>query len=551
MVIYLQKFWRQNSLLIIVLIIRQLVQVFIALMTAQMLNNLIQFDLDAFTITIGYIMCLWIIIIALMYLTIVYKAKVEQKMSTAIRMDIVKQLECTSYSEFHVNKTGVYSSWLNNDISLIETQGFENFYSLVSGISGIIFSVIALFSYHWSLVILTFFLSFLMLLIPKIFRRSMDKASLKLTRENENFLSKVTDVLEGFDTLLAMNLERKMTNEIEQVAQKLASRKITQAKITARVACVGGLGNIMSQLLTVSLTGFLAVQKVISIGAINATSNLASTVYNTLGELSSSIAAIHATKPIFNKFNEIKVTRKTSGRTIDQLEQGYIIRQLSYNYNQQPILYNINMSFELGKKYAIIGASGSGKSTLLNILAGKLKNYYGSIKLNGVDLNHLTDSTIRDYVLYIDQLPYIFDGTIYDNITLGESFSDEQLEHALKMSGLWESIQSLPMKVDTPVGESGRLFSGGQRQRIALARGFIRNKHIVLLDEGTASLDKKSAISIEENLVNNPNITVIMVSHNLHDRIASKLNQIYQMNPEDIKNNSMHSEKKDNATQSE
>src|SRR5699024_2040070 len=109
----------------------------------------------------------------------------------------------------------------------------------------------------------------------------------------------------------------------------------------------------------------------------------------------------------------------------------------------------------------------SGKSTLLNILNGKLTDYGGSAAFGGQEIKTLSGQELREHILYIDQLPYLFDGTIRENITMGESFSEEALQTVLKETALEEVISALPNGLDTPVGEAGRILSGGQRQRVA------------------------------------------------------------------------------------
>ena len=125
------------------------------------------------------------------------------------------------------------------------------------------------------------------------------------------------------------------------------------------------------------------------------------------------------------------------------------------------MLDNINQVFDLGKKYAIVGTSGSGKTTLLNILNGKLTDYRGSIKFNGYELNSISGDSLRKSILYLDQQPYIFDGTIRDNITLDESFTEDEINHAIAKSALQDVIDLLPNGIDTSIGGGGRLLSGG------------------------------------------------------------------------------------------
>lgn len=114
-------------------------------------------------------------------------------------------------------------------------------------------------------------------------------------------------------------------------------------------------------------------------------------------------------------------------------------------------------------------------------------------------------------------------------MTLGENFSEQEIHTALKASCLAEVIEKLPQGIDTPIGEAGRLLSGGQRQRVALARGFLRGKKIILLDEGTSSLDEKSALEIEQQLVENEELTVLMITHQLRDVVRERLDGVLEL----------------------
>src|SRR5699024_7946029 len=118
------------------------------------------------------------------------------------------------------------------------------------------------------------------------------------------------------------------------------------------------------------------------------------------------------------------------------------LSDLSYAYGEKEVLKHLTHEFQIGKKYAIVGSSGSGKSTLLNILNGKLTDYGGSAAFGGQEIKTLSGQELREHILYIDQLPYLFDGTIRENITMGESFSEEALQTVLKETALEEVISA-------------------------------------------------------------------------------------------------------------
>jgi ATP-binding cassette subfamily C protein len=115
---------------------------------------------------------------------------------------------------------------------------------------------------------------------------------------------------------------------------------------------------------------------------------------------------------------------------------------------------------------------------------------------------------------------------VRDNLALGQTFSDEQIMTALRQADLGDFVQQLPQGLATPMGEDGRLFSGGQRQRLALARGILRQRHIMLIDEGTSSLDTASALKVEDSFLKQQGLTVIFVTHQLHAQNKDLFDQV-------------------------
>lgn len=523
---YIVKFWKENLLVIFILFIVGICQTLVSVQIATALDLLIAFDFHGFLMTLMTMGGLFAIQLIFIRFQMIKITQVEQKMATAIRTDVTKRMEEASYSEFHKRQVGTYASWLSNDLSTIETAGFDNLYSILSGIIASFTSVIALFYFHWSLVLITLLTGALTLWLPKLVEKQMAKASLFTTQENERFLSRVSEVLAGFDTLFSYSLLKNLTTDTESTSLQLADAKNQQAKVVSISAILGMFGNIFGQASVLALTGFLAFREVVAIGAFSATTNFGITIFNALGNVSHQLAQIRSVRPIFEKFDSIEQYQQTEYSYLPEKIEGIRLTNLEYAYGDKKILSRISYDFAIGNKYAIIGASGSGKSTLLNILIGKLTDYTGSASFSNVELNKIDGKTLRENILYIDQQPYLFTGSIRDNITLGETFSETAFNKVIEECALKDIIDKLPEGLDTSIGEAGRLLSGGQRQRIALARGLIRGKNIILIDEGTSSLDEKSALKIEENLINNPNLTMIMITHQLRDKIADRLDGI-------------------------
>lgn len=526
---YIKQFWKENALVTFILFLVGLCQTIVSILVATALDHLIAFDFQGFLNTVLIVLSLFGIQLIFVRLQIIKISQVKQKMATAIRKDITERIEHTSYSEFHTRQIGTYASWLSNDLTTIETVGFDNFYTILSGMIATVTSIIALFFFHWSLVVWAIIAGALTVFLPKIFEKQMADASLFTTQENEHFLSKVSEVLGGFDTLFSYSLLENITNDTKDASLQLADAKNKQARVVSKVTLAGIFGNVFGQISILTLTGFLAFQEIVAIGAFAATSNLGITIFNSLGNVSNQLAQARSVQPIFEKFESIQTNNQEHYQALPREMTGIELNHLGYAYGNKQVITDVSYQFNLGEKYAIVGASGSGKSTLLNILIGKLVDYTGSATFSNLELNTLNGKDLREHILYIDQAPYLFSGTIRENITLGEHFSKAAFHQVIAEAALEDIIDKLPKGLDTDVGEGGRSLSGGQRQRIALARGLIRGKRIILIDEGTSSLDETSALKIVERLLNNPELMVIMITHHLRPTTEKYLDGILSL----------------------
>nr|WP_279323819.1 ABC transporter ATP-binding protein [Anaerococcus sp. AGMB09787] len=194
-------------------------------------------------------------------------------------------------------------------------------------------------------------------------------------------------------------------------------------------------------------------------------------------------------------------------------EEIYQIKNLTFSYGNKNIFDNLNYTFLRNKKYLLIGDSGSGKSTLLKLMFGYLTTYKGDIYFNKELVTENNYVNIRNHVLYINQEAYLFNDTIRNNINLDDNYEDEKILGVLNELGMPLSIKDLDMNV----GDRGANISGGQRQRIVLARGLIRNQKIIFIDEGTSAVDKLASVQIERMLLQRKDLTLILVTHNVHE----------------------------------
>jgi ATP-binding cassette subfamily B protein len=202
-----------------------------------------------------------------------------------------------------------------------------------------------------------------------------------------------------------------------------------------------------------------------------------------------------------------------------EVEKGEVrFNEVSFAYSENlPVLYGVDFVAEAGKTTAIVGASGAGKSTLTALLERFYDVDGGSIEIDGQDISKVTKQSLREQIAYVSQQPYLFEGTIRDNIRYGrESATDAEIEQAAQLAAADEFIRQQPRGYDTLVGENGVTLSGGQRQRISIARAIVRQAPILLLDEATSSLDNESEARVQDALATvMEGRTTIVIAHRL------------------------------------
>jgi ABC-type bacteriocin/lantibiotic exporter with double-glycine peptidase domain len=190
---------------------------------------------------------------------------------------------------------------------------------------------------------------------------------------------------------------------------------------------------------------------------------------------------------------------------------------VSYSYNDQPILENVNFTIPAGQKVGIIGPSGGGKSTILKLIPLFLEPQTGSVTIDGVDTQSVALKELRKKIGWVSQTPQLFNEDIFENLLEGDRdryIPDTEIADAVDVSNITEFVAKMPLAFRTPVGEDGGSLSGGQRQRISIGRALIKNAPILCLDEPTAALDVKSENYIRDSLSQMiQGKTVVMVTH--------------------------------------
>lgn len=339
-----------------------------------------------------------------------------------------------------------------------------------------------------------------------------------MARANEVFLSKVQDVVARYTTFFGYNKINNIIPLIRNASEYLGKEKVNFLRVNKSAEGFIGIVNIFSQVAVVTFTGILAGLNYVIIGALSTTGSLASTIFNFISMGSNSLMMRKSVDVYFDKYQdfEMNINKKIEPLFLKDFIE---LKNINYKIGDKSIFENLNLKFERGKKYAIIGNSGSGKSTLLNILSGRIQNFKGEIIVDGKRISD--KNRLQSIAAYTSQDSHMFNDTVLNNITLWNNSMTSNAKESINRLGINSYINQ-----DYVLQEKGKNLSGGQKQRIALARSIIETDKIVLLDESTANLDKSTALLLENSFLNEEDSTVIMVTHHLFEENKQKFDQV-------------------------
>lgn len=532
MIYYLRKHWTINILIVFLQVVWAATMVIPNVVMMRLTQGIVERNLNMFLFWMVVDIAIYSLSGGLECIRGWAKSKAIQSMNNDVRADISASILKSAHQDFHAKQSGEHLSKLTNDVTQIQSLAWDSFYGIISVGAQVIFSVIALGEMHWSLLMVSAVVSIVMLLIPKLAGGRMSNASENLARAQGLSMSKLKDLLAGMDVLHSFGRHDRFMQDshnasanIEQARHKFTCTQMVLNEIISWV-------NMLCQMGINLVIGILSINGVIIQTAIMGGGNLVGTVSSGLSTIAQFFLSIKASKPYFDKIT-VHADEDMGGheREMAPLHKAISVEHLGFRYGEKPILMDNNMRFEKGGKYALTGPSGCGKSTLLKLLLGWLPEYTGKITFDGQNAKNFTSEQLQQQMSYIEQDVFLFNTTIRDNITLGENYSEVLIERAIKGSALDHDLANMPLGLDTPVGEDGSNLSGGQKQRVAIARALLHNRSILLVDEGTSALDQKNADIVEQSLLNNPDLTLILISHHLSEERKKQFTKVYEMEP--------------------
>lgn len=493
--------------------------------------------------------------------TYYFRTKFSTKAVFQYRKMAYHYLSKKKVTEFYGQNTAVYLSALNTDLQKIK----EDFLDQIPILSQIVIcgigAVLVMIRYNFFLAMMACLISLIPFFAALFSGRNMEKIEENLSKENAEYLAFLKDFAVGFTIIKSYKVEGIFSALHDKICQKVEDRMEEREKCVEKINYFAAISGYITQFAILLLCAVVAYRnKSISVGTVLAFSRLINYIIDPVtelpGMLSKARTAYALSEQFWEKIGEGEQEQKEQQEQKERQEQensGEIVKDdyhkhidtdshkkalpipalqgdicfshISFSYTpEKQVLKDFTLRVKEGEKLILLGASGSGKSSILKLLMGIERSQGGKISIGNRQLSTLPEESLFRSISYIQQEVFIFDGSIYENITLFQKYSEEELKQVIEKSGLKNLI--LEKGLDYPCGENGAALSGGERQRINIARSLLRKTPILLADEITAALDKENSYLVLDSLLSLENITEILVLHDLDSRILSRVDRI-------------------------
>ena len=468
---------------------------------------------------------------SLNFISLRLRNKLVRQIMSRYKNKVFESILDRDYREFSKEKSGKFISILTENMKKIEQDYLHQYFNISKNISLMIFSLVAMFIGNWFLTLLVIIASIIPMMISGFIGQKSASLQKRAMIADQKYLAKVKDILAGFLVIKSFNVKEAIGQDYKNESEKLDEIYFIKGKFDV-------LSNVISQLsgMIVFLVAFGGGMYLVfgghtTIGSVTAIVQLVNFVVMPLNEIGMGMSKFREGQATLNSFEVKDVIELQTGKTKEYFDDVISFSNVDFSYPnaEEKIFNNLSLQIKKGEKIAIVGMSGSGKSTLLNLLLRFYDVTSGYISIDNQDLQAISAESLYNLMTIVQQDVYIFDDTLKANITLSQSFTEDDIKKAVQQSGLESYILENELGLQTSCGENGSNLSGGERQRLSIARALIRKTPILLLDEATSSLDNKVTTEIENSILEIQDLTVLVVTHKLNKSLLKKYNRILFM----------------------
>lgn len=530
-----RRLFYKNKMCFIASVIMTIVMSFLNLMISWLIQQIM--DSMANQNMQSAVRCAWIaasVVIAYTVANAVYRAVYPRFLQRAMqqyRDYAFSRLTQKSLRSFSKEGTALYVSALTNDCTSIENNYLAATFTLIEFLFCFLGALIMMLYYSPVMLVLAVALSFLPVAVSMTAGNRLTEQEKEISKKNERFVSIVNELLSGFPVIKSFRAETQASRLFSQRNEQAEEAKKNKRRTEQLISLLANDAGIIAQMGIFLAGAWLAISnKGVTAGVVIVFVQLMNYILNPISQVpllwSNRKAAIALMEKLSDALSEN--VREEGREKLNGFSEKIEVKDLTYGYEPEShVLKDLDVQFDAGKSYAIVGGSGSGKSTLLNLLMGSSSNYQGEICIDSVSIKNIESESLYQLMTSVQQNVFVFNDTIRNNVAMFHEFSDKEVTLALERSGLSEFIEK--RGEDFVCGENGANLSGGERQRISIARALLRKSPIILVDEATAALDAATARAVSFSILNLVGMTRIVVTHRLEEAILRRYDKILVM----------------------
>lgn len=478
---------------------------------------------DVLIFMVGLIVATFLLKNIFNYLSMFFITYLRNGVVKNIRNDIYRSIIRLSLSFYSEKKRGDIVARISSDVQELDHSFLSIFELIVKDPLMVLFTLISMFliSPKLSLFVIIFIpiCGFVISLVGKSLRRK----SLKVQKEQGQFISLVDETLSGMKILKIFNAEKDFllkfkssTERFYKFSNSVLNRKNLASPLSeflgitaiAGVLWVGGLMVLKENSLDASA---FIVYLGLAYNILTPAKSLSRATYKVK-------KATAAAERIFDVIdNNTIIPESKNPQELNSFENCINIKNMSFSYENDMVINRISLKIPKGSSVALVGQSGSGKSTIANLICRFYDTNEGEILFDDKNIKNIKKESLRNMIGLVTQDSILFNDSIKNNLLIAkENASDDEIIDSLKIANAWEFVKNLPETIDTNIGDSGNKLSGGQKQRLSIARAVLKNPPILVLDEATSALDSESEKLVQtalDNLMKDK--TSIVIAHRL------------------------------------